>query len=529
MGSDDAGPAVQVRLVSVPPAIDIDPDAGALAPRFRRDDEVFVDVWTNETDVDPSRTQVLVGAEAVPFSRDEFCDAGVQCARIRVRLASVAVAATDVDLPVQARMVDFAGNVGSVELDGGLPTTRLAWARGLCQACPLVGPALSPAGTLLVVVSNRADAGELVEVAPDGGEVSRRDTIHAQFLSSIATGNSNSQWSAVVTRQRVPSDRNPAYGFYSSHGSTSLCEGTSQLSGTNWNLVDAPALADPASMNASVIGIQTYLGNAFLLSRNSPTMCGTTGVPNIKNAGFPANIVLSSGAASGRGYVLDVAQGLTSFVRNVNGDPGMTLTRSPATFDAGVVGLAFVAAGAQPELAFTTENELVVTRFPSLVTRVAGTAFSRPIAVDGGVVVVDGATSQVRAFTRLADGGLAERSLGLSGFPLFTPRPAAALAGSSELYAMDDSTAVFAIHPADGGVVKFGRPRGLMLGNRAGEPTLWCRPGRSNALFAFTTTTGYLVALIVDSNRVDPNATWPMAFHDTQRTNAADTVEPPCP
>lgn len=531
VGPDDAGPSVQVRLVSSPPAIDIIP-ASVLEPRFRRDDEVLVEVWSNDTDVDPAQTRVLMGVGDVRFTPEGPCDAGAVCARVRVRLANVELPAIEATLELRARMVDRAGNGTSVPLDGGVPTTRLAWARPLCQGCRLTGPALSPAGTLLVVAATGADAGELFELAADGGTVSRKPTIDAQFLSSIATGTAPQMWSAVLTRQGVRFSRNMAYGFYPSQGTESFCEGSSNLSSTNRDMADAPALVDPGSPQASVIGIRNYTGLGSQLGRYGPTRCpgSPSGeVEGIRNVGFPSNIVISRATGMATGYILDVERGLTSFTRNDRTNPGMVTNSMPsATFDAGVVGLAFIAEGTTPELAFTTQNELVLTRFPSSVNRVAGTSFSRPIAIDGGVVVVEGMGAQLRTFSRLSDGGVTDFGQRLSGFSS-SPRPAAPIAGSSELYAIDDNTVVYAIRRSDGGVSTFERPRDVQLGMREGEPTLWCRRGRSNALFTFTTSTGYLVALIVDSARVDGNAPWPLPFHDTQNTNAADTVERACP
>jgi hypothetical protein len=529
LGTDDAGPSVQVRLVSSPPAIDIIP-AATLEPRFRRDDEVLVEVWSNDTDVDPAQTRVLVGAEDVRFTPEEPCDAGAVCSRVRVRLADVELPAIEATLGLRARMVDRAGNTSSVPLDGGVPATRLAWARELCRACSLAGPALTPVGTLLVVANNRNDAGsDLIEFAPDGGERSRRLTIEAQAVSTIVTGPTPQTWTAVLTRRPTPRNAvSSTYGFYPSGGDGGVCAGLLNAS-QDFDL-DIPALADPGSLNASVIGIQTYVGNGVRLGRFRPDLCRGINmgeVGQINNARFPSNIVLSSGTGSGRGYLLDVGNGLTSFERGMNADPGLPLVRG-ARFDAGVVGLALVSGGAPSELAFTTENELVLTRFPSLVDRVPGTAFSRPIAIDGGVVVVAGTGAHLRTYSWLSDGGVTEFSQRLNGFSS-APRPVAPIAGSSELYAMDNNTVVYAIDRSDGGVSTFGRPRDVELGAPAGEPTLWCRRGRPNALFAFTTSNGYLVALLVDSARVDGNAPWPMPFHDTQNTNAADTVERACP
>jgi hypothetical protein len=380
------------------------------------------------------------------------------------------------------------------------------------------------------VVEQGEDAGRLLEFADDGRTLSSKPTLAAEFLSTVVTGATRQSWSAVVTRQLVLARRNPAYGFYASQGSTGLCEGTNNLSPGNRDFIDAPALADPGSSNASVIGFRNYTGFGLRLVRSGPGQClgiNNGEVPGLKNEGFPANVVLSAGSGNGTGYVLDVEQGLTSFLRASNSNPDMMLTRLGVTYDAGVVGLAFTGTAQQPQLAFATRNELVITS-PPLVHRVPGSSFSRPTATADGVIVVDGANGQLRTFSTWADSGIAERLPALGGLPM-AQRPAAAIAGSTELYALADSTSVFAIRRSDGGVTTLAPPREIEFGRRLGEPTLWCRSGRSNALLAFTTSTGSLVALIVDSPRVDPSAPWPLPFHDTQNSNAADTMERLCP
>jgi hypothetical protein len=115
---DDAGPAVQVRLVSQAPEVDLGSNAGGSAGRrFRRDDEVLVEVWTNDVDVEPSSARAWLGDGGVSFTGGGPCDAGATCVRIMLRLAEAEVPATEADLVVWAELRDRSGNAGVNQLE----------------------------------------------------------------------------------------------------------------------------------------------------------------------------------------------------------------------------------------------------------------------------------------------------------------------------------------------------------------------------------------------------------------------------
>jgi len=524
--------------LTLPPVAAADPSL--ISPpigHFLRDGRIELQLTSNTPQVDPLSSFVRV--KGVQFANSQPCDAGTFCARFAIPLASIPQTAMTETFEVTGSLSGQSGTRGSGTLDGGITVTRFKWARQVCGSvnCLVASPAVTPAGSLVVVANQPDGGGELVELTLDAGTHYRRPSIAA--MGAIGVGSINppgNDWNIVLTRQTRRfglSPTVPGFGFYDSSGAqVFVCEGSS-----NQGTIDVPALVERGSTSLSVIGFQTYAGNLVGLGRfgRDATQClpvDSVEVMGVANGGMPGNVVVTSASGEGRGYYLDVTAGLTRFQRT-SGDPRprTPLVRGP-TFDAGVLGLALArgAQGGNDALAFATSNELVIVNFPDTgapgLVRIPGAQFSSPVLLNPGVAVVDLAPlARLRVFG--FDGGLIEASVALSGYRT-GGRPTSPIAASGGIvYVADGDTNVFALNLSDGGVDRYAT--GLTFTSTAAAPTLVCQRGTGTGLFISTTTSGYVTATIVDSPTLDPTAPWPKAFHDTANTGVSDTPEPPCP
>lgn len=510
---DRTGPVVSLQVLAAPTrasGADFVGEDPQLVGAWHRDEEAVVRLSSASSDVVDSGFTLQVAGRLADGGATAFGSSGIRvlaaatcgaCAETSCRCYGVDLAGPTFStfrgtLPLVATAADDLGNVASA--DAGIAVTRWRWARTVPDAG--AGPTVASIGP----------GGVLYVGSPTG--------VHALFADG------GTRWSsdvgAVTGTAATVDDAGVALVFYAS------------TRGGNGELGAVLASSGAGQAACPMLGT-TSTGGVVVLDTDVAGS-GKRSAATVLSGGAPVVMAVRPGDATAC-VNATVTESLVTSAAPVCAGPDVFWPSAGSINGSSISTGAWVAATGYPVVvAGATINALAMT--PSAAPTVlasTSTSLAARLAADGSVVFDATSTSGLTGVAVAANGfffagredgslvrfdaaGAASGSLALAGVVAGTP----VLASDARLYAAT-SAGVLAVTNrslAAEWVVSG-------LGAFSGSPVLDCNREHTGkgAVLYLGTSTGQVVAVVVDSTQLDATAPWPMGGHDPRRTGNLST------
>jgi hypothetical protein len=539
----DGGPTAPLTLVydTTPPALDVellnppsytsdggflttDPDDGVAIPVIKKDDVVTVRVTSADPDIAGSTLAIAVtvgvdaGVELWDAGTSTTCGAATLCADFNLVVGPQQLRAFAADVQVSASAADKAGNVGSKTKNPLFHVTRWKWARSVVSASPsfTAAPAIAHGGDVYLPSSVGGAGQGVYHVTPTGAVM--QDSSAGPVAAGITIGNDG-------TTQQI--------FFMTTNGGIQTVGDTMHSCGSAAAAnVSSLAILNDGMASLYGIGVAGNGGSRQLVGLQAGFGCKPSTASSVDVA-VPGNVV-----TDGQSVWYPGSDGTVQRFSFVGGaSPSFTSLSSLPSVGAGTIfGLGLIPAATKlvgggggvgvGRLFVRGSDGTGTTTGYNQMAPVTGVAVGTGSALFA--VTQAGGLGTLSKFD--ATGDIVVNSTALpAGFSFNFPagvNPGATtpvLGNRGWVYATDNAGNVVATDQQSL-EVKWLKPMSGALGSTAqvlASPSLDCnRTDASNntGVYYFATTTGWLVAYIVDSPGLDSSAPWPKYQHDARNT-----------
>ncbi|WP_224240559.1 PQQ-binding-like beta-propeller repeat protein [Hyalangium gracile] len=554
----DAGLAdtVTVRVDAVPPVFNVsvppattgvsnggttyaDPDAGSLANLWKRDQQVRVEIQTNEVNLDTSTLKVAlrgtdgVASPPVPVTPVTQGCTAVFCGEAALNLWEPTLDAFRGSMALEVQGNDLAGNVGTTSPASPLVNvTRWKWAVSGLSGTIRTSPAIGERGTVYIGTSD----GKVVALTPEGKKA--WEVMPGGSVASLAVGASDGGVESVYVATNSMNNKTVLHALSSEGGRSRVrCpSGTAELDGPVLGAMAVTMTGTAPNRFESGVAVINS-GATTQLWAVRPDASGLSQcIPSSSTFAIPGTIPDGSLVASSANFFYPTAA-TASIVSYTFGGNALNWTASAGAQP--VYGLALTgdsliggAAGALPSQGGLYFVPVTGSATATLLTGTGGGRVWSPIIGTGGTNIFYGQETD-------ADQGdlkkydLPGQTVTNSAIPnIGVLKYAPALGADGVLYTAPSSSNVVSAWSANDLSARWAV---ILSGAASASVGLDCArnasgtvvPGRPGTLYV--PSGGTLHAIIVDSPGLTRDAAaWPKYQHDARNTGNPATPMPNC-
>jgi hypothetical protein len=514
-----------------------DPDGGVLTNLWPRNQQVPVEVRTNEPNLAPGSVRMalrgtdnVVGTPVAVSPLTTGCDAGF-CGVAQLNLWEPAFNAFRAGMPLEVQGNDRAGNAGTASPPAPqVNVTRWKWAFRGTSGNIVASPAIGNQGTVYLGVSPSGAEGKVIALHPDGTK--RWETSVGEVVS-VAVGAADGGVENIYTAARTTGQKSLLYALSSDDGGVVVrCPDATGYSGdvsSTMAVMDTTLLSTTSESGVAVVndGANTAL-YAVRPAASGGAQCALSNSGAAILQSNPGSTLIAGGTTFI--YPPETPSSVVSYEFRADSPKWTATTGHP------INGLAFaggiIVGGGGSTATSGALYSAPASGVTAPATQLAGTTGGR---VWNPVVGTSGATVFFGQDTASNQGDLKRYNLSgasvtHSKLNVGVLRYAPALGAGGVLYTAPSNSSVVSAWTVDDLNLRWSVT--LSGATNSAAVALDCARtggGQSTLGTLYVPAGGTLYAIIVDSPGLDPGAAWPKHQRDARNTGNPATPVTNCP